>query len=158
MTRGAHLTPQHQSNAGRARTSAAGFHAHNRSISPDGPAAQSAYMRARKGSALLDPWHIEFLFLADMHKGIDQAENLSENDRRLLFGWYVWNAIWDNLNAPVRPTADEFLANKNRMKIVVGCGQLLVNPLDIVYVAPVIWRKICQEFAHKLGKLPYNFT
>jgi hypothetical protein len=136
MNRRAHLTPQHQSNAGRARASAAGFFTHNRAISPDGPAAQSAYMRARKGSALLDPWHVEFLFLADMKKGIEQGEALREDDQRLLFGWYVWSAIWGNLNAPARPTADEFLANAARARAVVDRGLALADPLEVIYVAP----------------------
>lgn len=131
----AHLTPEHQSSAGKARASTPAFRSHNQGIAPDGPAAQSAYMRSMKGSALLDPWHVEFLFLEDMKKGIE-GEVLSEENRRLLFGWYVWNALWGNLNAPARPTADEFLANKDRVKAIVGRGQELCDPLDVLFIAP----------------------
>lgn len=134
--RGAHFNYDHQSKAGKKRASTKAFRSHNQVIAPDGPAAQSAYMRAMKGSALLDPWHIEFLFLKDMRKGIELGETISEKDQRLLFGWYVWNAIWGNLNAPSKPTADEFLSQKDRVKDIVGRGEGLCDPLDVLFIAP----------------------
>ena len=155
MPRGSHFDHDHQSNAAKVWTSDPKFQDHNEEIAPDGPAAVSAYMRSAKGSALLDPWHIEFLFLRHMRRGVE-GKVLAETDQRLLYGWYVWQAIWNGLNAPPRPTADEFLAQKDRVKAIVGAGQPLSNPLDVVYIAaddfanqhdiPLSWKKQRKAF------------
>jgi hypothetical protein len=135
MPRGSHFDHNHQSQAARQWTRDPRFHEHNEVIAPDGPAAVSAYMRSAKGSALLDAWHVEFLFLENMTRGVEGG-GLPETDRRLLYGWYVWRAIWGGLNATPKPTADEFLQEKDRVKAIVGSGMPLSHPLDVVYIAP----------------------
>jgi hypothetical protein len=44
--------------------------------------------------------------------------------------------LWGNLNAPARPTADEFLFYKDRVKAIVGRGEALCDPLDVLFIAP----------------------
>ena len=149
MTRGAHFDQEHQRNAAKARTQTTGFHLHNQEIASDGPAAQSAYLRARKGSSLLDHWHAEFLFLNDYAKSIDQSEQYTETEKRWLHGWHVWHAIWDGLNAPPQPTQEEFMKRMEQTRSLVSKGYPLPDPLAIVYVAP---DDFCDGRGHPLRK------
>jgi hypothetical protein len=141
MKRGENLqafnqNPEHQRRAALARTRDPNFLKHNQQIAPDGPAASMAYHRARTGKALIDHWHSEFLFLDDYAKSLDQTQHYSECQRRWLHGWHVWNAIWGGLNAPPRPTQEEFAERMERTQTLVSNGLPLQDPLDVIFVAP----------------------
>jgi len=133
--RGAHFTPEHQQRAGKGRATQASFLTHNKQIAPDGFAAVSAYMRAPAGLRLLDPAHIQFLRPEQIvGKG---GAPLSLENRRLLFGCYVWRMVWEHIpNHPPPPTNEMYLREMNRVQALIGRGQPLEDPLDGVYVAP----------------------
>jgi len=136
MPRGAHFDHFHQSEAARKRAAMPSFPRHNQAIAPDGPDAQSAYMRAPKGSRLLSPWHIQFLRLEHLQIDIDQGCAFSDEDRRLLFGSYVWKAIWQFLPSPDPPSREAFLAAIKRVTAHTRQGKALDDPLEVVYLAP----------------------
>jgi len=135
MTRGSHLTPAHQSHAGKGRATQASFLTHNQQIAPDGFAAMSAYMRAPAGLRLLDPAHIQFL-RPEQIAG-KQGRPLSPPEKRLQFGVYVWRMVWEHVpSPPPPPTDEEYLYEMQRIQALIGQGQPLSDPLDGVYAAP----------------------
>lgn len=135
MPKGSNLSPEHQRRAGQQRAAQRSFLQHNQRIAPDGPSAVSAYMRAPAGSQLLDPSDVQFLVLADMRKSRDPGCAITEQEQRLLYGWYVWRAVWDGLNSPAKPDADQFLQRALKASTRTRAGLPLEHPLDIVFVA-----------------------
>lgn len=136
MPRGAHFTPAHQQAAARKRVEQSSFLEHNRTIARDGACACSALMRAPSGSRLLHSEDVQFLFLEDLHPSRDRSQKISEKDRRLLYGRYVWDAIWYGLNAPGKPDADTFLKRSLEIRKSLWGKTQLDDPLEVVYIAP----------------------
>lgn len=149
-----HLTVKHQQAAARARAKlftkeqlsdygrkgAAvrmqqdGFYDHLCAIAPDGPARQRVQMRAPKGSRLLKAEDVHLLCLEDIQGNL--GEPWPESKRRLLLARYVWVYIWSGLCEPARPTQQEFFVLAARARARVGQKLALLNPLDVVGVAP----------------------
>ena len=135
MTRGSHLTPEHQSEAGKGRAAQTTFLGHNKQIAPDGFAAASAYMRGPFGLRLLDPSHIQFL--RPEHLVGKEGKPLSSEAQRLQFGVYVWKTIWEHIpDHPQPPTNEVYLAEMKRVQALIGRGQSLEEPFDAVFIAP----------------------
>lgn len=145
MPKGSHLSSEHQRRAGKQRALSRSFLAHNQRIAPDGFRAQSAYMRAPVGSRLLKAEDRQFLFLADLRTSRDLGRVLTEQEQRLLYGRYAWDAVWEGLNAPAKPEAHEFLQRAQETSTRTRAGLPLEQPLDVLFIA-------ADDFFGKEGK------
>lgn len=129
------FTSESQSELGRRRAQQASFLEHNQAIASDGFSAWSAYMRGPAGLPLLQPGHIQFLQPQQLRGPC--GVQLSYERQRILFGLYVWRAVWDGVAPrPNLPTDESFLIEMDRVQARLQCGFALENPLDVVYAAP----------------------
>ncbi|GHP00848.1 hypothetical protein KSF_108950 [Reticulibacter mediterranei] len=133
--RAATFTKEHQQAAARGRTQQASFLPHNRQIAPDGFRSQSASMRSSLGLRLLRPEHVQFL-RPEQLCGPGGAP-LTPEQQRVLYGLYIWKALWDNLAPlPQPPTDSEFLTCVAYVQARLHHGLGLEYPLHVMYAAP----------------------